>query len=101
MSIVDVKAGLSIWCRTGDHAECGRVGLAFCRCGCHAPPPNRAKPASAVSAPKPRRRRPAISAFTPPRRPTVREVACCAARVDEAGRYPIGFCSPECERRPR
>jgi hypothetical protein len=32
--------------------------------------------------------------------PSKYEVACCASRVDSEGRYPIGWCSPECERRP-
>ena len=26
--------------------------------------------------------------------------SCCASTRDEYGRYCIGFCSPECERRP-
>jgi len=33
--------------------------------------------------------------------PALKEDApCCAATRDEYGRYCIGFCGPECERRP-
>jgi len=26
--------------------------------------------------------------------------ACCLSRRDEYGRFPIGWCGPDCERRP-
>lgn len=32
--------------------------------------------------------------------PTKDEAACCNARRDHLGRLPIGYCSPDCERRP-
>lgn len=32
--------------------------------------------------------------------PAARDAACCAQHVDADGRWPIGYCSPECERRP-
>lgn len=33
--------------------------------------------------------------------PPRKELAdCCRARRDKAGRYPVGFCSPGCIRRP-
>lgn len=28
------------------------------------------------------------------------DAACCKARVDEIGRWPVGYCSETCERRP-
>lgn len=31
---------------------------------------------------------------------TKEQARCCQSRVDELGRPPIGYCSPECERRP-
>lgn len=34
----------------------------------------------------------------PPRK---EDAACCVARRDDVGRLPIGFCSPDCVRRPR
>lgn len=27
------------------------------------------------------------------------DAPCCAAKVDDIGRYPVGYCSPGCERR--
>jgi hypothetical protein len=35
--------------------------------------------------------------FVPPRK---EDRACCVSRKDRFGRYPIGWCSPECEGRP-
>lgn len=43
-----------------------------------------------------RRRRPEATPW-PPRKEQAR---CCMALVDEHGRPPLGFCSPECIRRP-
>lgn len=34
-------------------------------------------------------------------RPTKDEAECCNARRDDLGRLPIGYCSPECVRRPQ
>jgi hypothetical protein len=31
----------------------------------------------------------------------VDEASCCVARRDPDGRYPIGYCAPDCQRRPR
>lgn len=33
-------------------------------------------------------------------KPSKDEAACCRARRDALGRLPVGFCSPECVRRP-
>lgn len=33
-------------------------------------------------------------------RPRKENAPCCVARRDELGRLPIGFCSPDCVRRP-
>ncbi len=33
----------------------------------------------------------------PPRK---EEAACCLAHLDRHGRFPLGFCSDDCERRP-
>lgn len=33
--------------------------------------------------------------------PKVREASCCGQYKDALGRYPIGYCSPDCERRPQ
>jgi hypothetical protein len=27
------------------------------------------------------------------------DAPCCTARVDAYGRFPVGYCGPECERR--
>lgn len=43
------------------------------------------------------RQRRTIPADLPPRK---EQAACCQARLDALGRPPIGFCGPECERRP-
>jgi hypothetical protein len=32
--------------------------------------------------------------------PAKGEAECCLSRRDEAGRLPVGFCSPGCARRP-
>lgn len=37
----------------------------------------------------------------PPRWVTKYDAECCKSRVDEIGRWPIGYCSPECIRRPK
>lgn len=35
-------------------------------------------------------------------RPSIKDEApCCAARRDSLGRLPIGYCGPDCLRRPR
>lgn len=36
----------------------------------------------------------------PPWPPRKEQAACCMALVDDLGRPPLGFCSPECIRRP-
>lgn len=41
-----------------------------------------------------------VALVGPAWKPDKRDVPCCAAKVDQHGRYPIGYCSPECERRP-
>lgn len=39
--------------------------------------------------------------MTPSSQPPVKEIAvCCVAQRDDQGRLPVGFCSPECLRRP-
>lgn len=49
-----------------------------------------------------RRDRARWEAEHPPRPPYVRpeDAACCRAARDDAGRYPIGYCGPACDRRP-
>lgn len=40
---------------------------------------------------------------TPPARPgrmTKEQAPCCLARRDRDGRLPVGFCAPDCLRRP-
>lgn len=37
----------------------------------------------------------------PETRPPKDEAECCNAKRDALGRLPIGYCGPECERRPR
>lgn len=32
--------------------------------------------------------------------PRKSEAKCCLSRVDAYNRFPIGYCAPECERRP-
>jgi hypothetical protein len=39
-----------------------------------------------------------MAAMTPPL--TKDEAPCCRAALDEQGRPPIGFCGPDCVRRP-
>ncbi len=34
------------------------------------------------------------------RRPSKYEASCCIARRDDLGRFPVGWCSPDCLRRP-
>lgn len=40
---------------------------------------------------------PDVVAF-PPRK---HEAACCVSKMDDLGRLPIGYCGPDCERRPK
>jgi hypothetical protein len=35
-----------------------------------------------------------------PTSPRKEQARCCIAKRDRDGRLPIGYCSPECERRP-
>lgn len=39
--------------------------------------------------------------MTPPPMIRKEDAACCAATKDEYGRYCIGWCGPNCERRPK
>lgn len=109
MTTADTKAGLSTWCRFGDHSGCNRIG-APCGCSCHRAPVARETvvppvPLVAHEAPQipPTPARAPRQARTP-RPPAVRkqDAACCqAARdADELLRWPVGYCSPECVRRP-
>lgn len=52
-----------------------------------------------------RRRRPIIEPRITDEQPVAwrvrkEDAACCVARRDDLGRLPIGFCSPDCIRRP-
>lgn len=40
------------------------------------------------------------AAWATPDVPRKETAVCCVAKRDDLGRLPVGFCSPECERRP-
>ena len=44
---------------------------------------------------------PPSTAMLPQPPPTKENAPCCRARRDHRGRLPVGFCSPECIRRPK
>jgi hypothetical protein len=67
------------------------------RCGQHARRPQRTTPSSRPRAPRrPPSRPPALEPQWPPAK---EQAPCCTEKVDDLGRYPIGFCGPDCLRR--
>lgn len=93
---------IASWCRRGDHIGCSTV-RAVCECSCHTripkTPPDPVVRSVAQKARWTRKRRSEQVAV----RPWIRkeDAACCIARALPDGRLPIGYCSPQCVRRPK
>lgn len=74
-------------CQLGRHEAC-RIRGCSCPCG--------AASTRGLSRPKAAPRPVVPDVFIGPR---PAQAKCCSAQRDASGRYPIGFCSPTCERR--
>jgi hypothetical protein len=120
MSLEITAVRPSSMCRRDEHAICKQSG-AMCGCHCHGrpilslslhervepPAPKAAPPAPKVTPLRARRSRPSPRPrYVEPVehiRPwiTKEEAECCTSKRDSLGRLPIGYCGPDCIRRPR
>lgn len=93
----------SSYCVRNDHLGC-KTAKARCECACHPvpearrPKPNPKRVEGAVR--RHARKREAVSALVRPWI-TKEQAACCSSKRDALGRLPIGYCGPDCIRRPR
>lgn len=97
----------SSMCLVEEHLLCAQAG-AICDCSCHTAMPGSRTPARAPVDPEVRataqraRQAREHAARQGHVRPWISkdDAPCCQARRDDLGRPPIGYCSPDCVRRP-